>query len=99
MRVFAAGAGAAIGTRLVPQRSNAATRCSARTGRPLDPSRSTSTRRFVAQRYASARYLRREGMVVLSARQRADARFGDEFRRARESCRETETCLRPSEEG
>jgi len=68
MRVFAAGAGAAIGTRLVPQRS-------------------------------SARYLRREGMVVLSARQRADARFGDEFRRARESCRETETCLRPSEEG
>jgi hypothetical protein len=67
MRVFVAGTSAAIGTRLVPQRSSAATRCSARTGRPLGPSRSTSTWRFVAQRYASARYARSRGMVTLLA--------------------------------
>jgi hypothetical protein len=97
MRVFVAGASAAIGTRLIPQRSSAAMGCSARTGRPLGPEplhldlleRDAVTEAFVAQRYASAA----GGMVSSWLGSERDDRLGDEFRCARESLSRSRNAL------
>jgi len=90
MRAFVAGASGAIGTRLLPQlierrHEVLATRRWPGGGVRLGPSRSTSTSTDTL--FATAQ----SAGVTLLARQRNNYRFGDEFRCARESCRETET--------